>query len=53
MVREQKAAGYDLLKIAEGSSPAVYDAIVKTAKEVGIEFAGHVPNAVGVRRARP
>jgi imidazolonepropionase-like amidohydrolase len=51
MVREQKAAGYDLLKIMEGASPAVYDAIVKTAKEVGIDFAGHVPNDVGVRRA--
>jgi imidazolonepropionase-like amidohydrolase len=51
MVREQKAAGYDLLKITEGSSPDVYDAIVKTAKEVGIDFAGHVPNDVGVRRA--
>jgi imidazolonepropionase-like amidohydrolase len=51
MVREQKAAGYDLLKITEGASPAVYDAIVKTANEVGIDFAGHVPNDVGVRRA--
>ncbi|HYI92825.1 MAG TPA: amidohydrolase family protein [Bryobacteraceae bacterium] len=51
MVRDQKAAGYDLLKIAEGISPAVYEAIVKTANEVKIDFAGHVPNEVGVRRA--
>lgn len=51
MVREQKAAGYDLLKIAEGVSPEVYDAIVKAAREVKIDFAGHVPNDVGVRRA--
>jgi imidazolonepropionase-like amidohydrolase len=51
MVRDQKAAGYDLLKIAEGATPAVYDAIAKTAHEVKIDFAGHVPNEVGVRRA--
>ena len=51
MVREQKAAGYDLLKIAEGVTPEVYDAIVTAAKEVKIDFAGHVPNDVGVRRA--
>jgi imidazolonepropionase-like amidohydrolase len=51
MVRDQKAAGYDLLKIQEGLAPEVYDAIVKTANEVKIDFAGHVPNDVGVRRA--
>ena len=51
LVREQKAAGYDLLKITEGMSPAAYDAVVKTAGELKIEFAGHVPNEVGVRRA--
>ena len=50
-VRDQKTAGYDLLKISEGASPAAYDAIAKTAKEVGIDFAGHVPDQVGVRRA--
>jgi imidazolonepropionase-like amidohydrolase len=49
MVREQKAAGYDLLKITEGISPPVYAAIAKAAKEVKIDFAGHVPNEVGVR----
>lgn len=51
MVRDQKAAGYDLLKITEGLTPDVYDAIAKTAREVRIDFAGHVPNDVGVRRA--
>jgi imidazolonepropionase-like amidohydrolase len=51
MVREQKAAGYDLLKISEGMGPAAYEAVARTAKEVGIDFAGHVPNEVGVRRA--
>jgi imidazolonepropionase-like amidohydrolase len=47
-VRDQKAAGYDLLKIQEGLQPVVYDEIVKTAKEVGITFGGHVPNSVGL-----
>ena len=51
MVRDQKNAGYDLLKISEGVAPAVYDAIAKTANEIKIDFAGHVPNEVGVRRA--
>ena len=51
MVRDQKNAGYDLLKISEGVAPAVYDVIAKTANEVKIDFAGHVPNDVGVRRA--
>jgi imidazolonepropionase-like amidohydrolase len=51
MVRDQKEAGYDLLKISEGIAPIVYDAIVKAANEVKIDFAGHVPNDVGVRRA--
>jgi len=48
MVEEQKAAGYDHLKIQEGLSREAYDTIVATAKRLGMRFAGHVPNAVGV-----
>jgi imidazolonepropionase-like amidohydrolase len=51
MVREQKAAGYDILKIHPGLDRARYDAIVETAREVGIPFAGHVPEEVGLARA--
>lgn len=51
MVREQKAAGYDFLKIHPGLSRAEFDAIAKTAAEVGIPFAGHVPEDVGVEAA--
>ncbi|MGH7700482.1 MAG: amidohydrolase family protein, partial [Gemmatimonadales bacterium] len=51
LVPEQKAAGYDLLKIQEGLSRAVYDTIAATAKRLGISFAGHVPNDVGLLRA--
>jgi imidazolonepropionase-like amidohydrolase len=51
LVREYKAAGYDFLKIHPGPSRATYDAVARTAREVGITFAGHVPEAVGVRHA--
>src|SRR5262245_50376838 len=50
-VRQQKARGYDLVKILPGLSLASYDAIVRTAREVNITFAGHVPADVGVRHA--
>ncbi len=50
-VRHQKEMGYDLLKIHPGLSRAAYDAIVETANEVGILWAGHVPAAVGLDRA--
>ena len=51
IVNDQKKAGYDLLKVHEGLKPEVYDAIAKTAREVGIPFAGHVTSSVGLKRA--
>lgn len=51
MVREQQAAGYDFLKIHPGLSRAEFDAVAETAGELGIPFAGHVPEDVGVRAA--
>ena len=51
MVREQKEAGYDFLKLHPGLTRENFDAIAKTAKEVGIPFAGHVSFDVGVWRA--
>ncbi len=50
-VRDQKEAGYDLLKILEGLSVEAYDAIAEEAGEAGIPFGGHVPNAVGLLHA--
>ena len=50
MAREQRAAGYDHLKIQEGLSAEAYDSIVAAARAAGIRFAGHVPDAVGVTR---
>lgn len=51
MVEEQKAAGYDLLKIHPGVSRAAFDAMAAAAHRVGIPFAGHVPLDVGLHRA--
>jgi imidazolonepropionase-like amidohydrolase len=48
MVREQKAAGYDYLKLHPGLTKETFPVIAKTAKEVGIPFAGHVSFGVGV-----
>jgi imidazolonepropionase-like amidohydrolase len=51
MVRAQQAAGYDFLKIHPGLTLEEFDAVAETANELGIPFAGHVPEDVGVPRA--
>lgn len=51
MVRAQKLAGYDFLKLHPGLTKENFAAIVKTAKEVSMPFAGHVSYDVGVWRA--
>lgn len=50
-VREQKAEGWDLLKVHPGLTRDEYDAMAKTAREVGIRFGGHVPSEVGLGHA--
>ncbi len=49
--KEQKQAGYDFLKLHPGIKLEVFDAIVNTANEVGIDFAGHVSVDVGIVHA--
>jgi imidazolonepropionase-like amidohydrolase len=51
MVRDQKAAGYDLLKIHPGVPREVFDAVAAEANTLGIRFSGHVPADVGLERA--
>jgi imidazolonepropionase-like amidohydrolase len=51
MVEEQHAAGYDLLKLHPGLTRPVFDAIVASARRVGIPFAGHVSGDVGLDAA--
>jgi len=50
-VKAQKEAGYDFLKMHPGLTLENFNAVVKTADEVGIPFAGHVSIDVGIRRA--
>jgi imidazolonepropionase-like amidohydrolase len=51
MVREQKKAGYDYLKLHPGLTKENFAAIAKTAREVNIPFVGHVSFDVGIWRA--
>ncbi|MGZ8412435.1 MAG: amidohydrolase family protein [Gemmatirosa sp.] len=51
MVRAQKAEGWDLLKVHPGLTRDEYDAMARTAREVGIRFGGHVPADVGLLHA--
>ncbi len=51
LVRQYDEAGYDLLKVHEGLTPDVFDAIAGTARQLGMPFAGHVSDHVGLFRA--
>ncbi|MBN3584165.1 amidohydrolase family protein [Algoriphagus aestuarii] len=48
MVRDEKAAGYDHLKLHPGLEMEEFLAISKTAKELDIPFGGHVSLNVGL-----
>ena len=48
MVRDQKTAGYDLLKIHPGVPRMAFDSLAATANRLGIPFAGHVPLEIGL-----
>ena len=48
---QYKKDGYDFLKVHPGIPLNAFNEMVKTANEVGIPFAGHVPLDVGIRRA--
>jgi imidazolonepropionase-like amidohydrolase len=50
-VRTQHKEGWDLLKVHPGLTLEEYDAMAKTAREVGMRFAGHVPESVGLLHA--
>ncbi|HEX8691081.1 MAG TPA: amidohydrolase family protein [Longimicrobium sp.] len=51
MVRQQKQEGWDLLKVHPGLTRDEYDAMARTAREVGMRFGGHVPKDVGLLHA--
>jgi imidazolonepropionase-like amidohydrolase len=50
-VRQQKDEGWDLLKVHPGLARDQYDAMARTAKEVGMRVVGHVPADVGLLHA--
>jgi len=50
-VTEQRAAGYDLLKIHPGVPRGAFDEVARTARAEGIPFAGHIPADVGLVHA--
>lgn len=51
LVRDQKAAGYNFLKIHPGIKLDAFKSMAATAKELNIPFAGHVPSDVGIWNA--
>ena len=51
MVRAAHEAGYDHLKIHPGLQPAEFDAIARTANELGMKYVGHVDPSYGARHA--
>ena len=51
LVREYHAAGFDLLKVHEGFAPETYTALAAEARALGIPFAGHVADEVGLLAA--
>ena len=51
MVRDQKAAGYDLLKIHPGVPRGAFDSLAAIANALRIPFAGHVPLEIGLDAA--
>ena len=50
-VRQHKQQGWDLLKIHPGLNLEHYQAIADEAHKQQIDFAGHVPEAVGIEQA--
>jgi imidazolonepropionase-like amidohydrolase len=50
-VRQAKAEGYDFIKMTMLISLPVYEAVTKTAKELGIRVVGHINSEVKVKKA--
>lgn len=51
MVRDQVAAGYDLLKFHPGITLENFEAAADEANRLGIEFSGHISLGVGLERS--
>ncbi|HSE42118.1 MAG TPA: hypothetical protein VLH08_15245, partial [Acidobacteriota bacterium] len=51
VVRNQKAAGYDFIKVHNTMSFAIYSAILDEAKKLNIDVVGHIPHDITIRQA--
>jgi len=51
LIREQKAAGYDFIKVHNVLRPNCYDAILDEAKKLGIDVVGHIPHDISLAKA--
>lgn len=49
-IRDQKARGYDFIKVYDNLSPEIYAAILRAAGEEGLPVVGHAPRQVGLER---
>jgi imidazolonepropionase-like amidohydrolase len=51
IVKDLAAQGYDYIKVYDGLSPAVYDAILRAAHEAKLPVIGHIPNSISLEHA--
>jgi len=51
LVREQRATGYDFIKVHNRLRPDCYDAILDEAKKLGIDVVGHIPHDISLAKA--
>jgi imidazolonepropionase-like amidohydrolase len=51
LVRDQAAAGYDMIKVLAGLSLPVYERLLQTARAARMPVVGHVISAVGLERS--
>jgi imidazolonepropionase-like amidohydrolase len=51
LVREQAAAGYDMIKVLHGLSLPVYRRLLEAAHTAGIPVVGHVVSGIGLERS--
>jgi DNA-binding GntR family transcriptional regulator len=50
-VRDQKAAGYEFIKVHNLVLPEVYDAICAEARAQGLDVVGHIPHQISIAHA--
>lgn len=47
-VMAQAAAGYDQIKVYDGLSKEVFEAVIRASKQAGLKSSGHIPADVGL-----